>query len=91
MIETIDIVDSDNPTLIMAQVNGSFKTGSSVYFYGSGTMQLARRDEMTKIIKKVDPGITLSNLDEILYIQPDSSKAVIVKGGVLEIVTLKFK
>ena len=92
VLETIDIVDSDDPEdLTMTQVNGSFKSGSSVYFYGSGTMQLARRDEMTKIIKRVDPGIALSNLDEILYIQPDSSKAVILKGGNLEIVTLKFK
>lgn len=91
VLETIKIVDSDDSSLVMTRVNGSMKSGSGVYFYGGGPLKLAKRDEMTNIIKAVDSGLGLAADDEILYIQPSTFKAVILKNGEVIITTLKLK
>lgn len=86
----IRIVDGKDPTKEMTTVKGSYRAGSTVYFYGAGTMKYARRSDATNIIENLD-GLLPTDvvIDEIVYIQQITNKAVVKSGGNLVVVNLK--
>lgn len=90
VIGLLKLVDSVNATKVMENVNGSYKSGSTMYFYGSGTMVLAKRNELNTEVSEVKHNLG-SDVKEILYIQPGSMKAVIVTNtDKVEIVEIKI-
>ena len=83
VIETIIIKDDLGNKML--PVHGSFKSGSSMYFYGGGAMKLARRDELTGQIINLDSETEgLSGVDSILYLQPSTGKCAVEVGGEVE-------
>lgn len=91
VLETIIVKDTMTGDL-MSPVNGSFRSGSYMYFYGGGDMVLAFRDELSKEITEINGGLTIADVDQILYIQPSSLKAAILTpSGTVEIVELKLR
>lgn len=75
------IEETADPTNKMQPVHGSIKSGTTMYFYGGGSMKLAQRNENTReIIDLKDKLKGIENLQEILYIQPTTNKASVVIG-----------
>lgn len=79
VLGSIIIEETDNTANKMQPVQGSFRGGSAMYFYGGGKMKLAVRNEATKVIDNLDHKIPNGdNISEILYIQPHTFRAVMV-------------
>lgn len=90
--ETIKIETIDKE---MAQVNGSFRKGSYIYFYGGGNpvggkgkLLYARRNETTNEIIDLSEELSDDSIDEILYLQSESGKAAVKVGNTIKVVTL---
>lgn len=90
VIETIVIEDGVGNE--MKPVHGSFKSGTSIYFYGGGSMRLARRDEVSKQIYNLDNQVEgVSELNSILYVQPSTGKCAVEKDGEVQIIQLNLR
>lgn len=73
IIETIKI---QNESGEMNPVNGSYKKGAYMYFYGGGDIKFARRNESNNEIVDLTPELNVSNLKEVLYVQTETGKGV---------------
>ena len=60
----------------MNPVNGSYKKGAYMYFYGGGDIKFARRNESNNEIVDLTPDLNVSNLKEVLYVQTETGKGV---------------
>lgn len=95
VVDTIIIKDSAGNE--MTPINGSFDSGSNIYFYGGGAMKLARRDEVSNEISNMDAQVDgLTDVLEILYIQKTQTsgnmfRAAVRKVDGVHILELKIK
>ena len=86
VLDIVSVIDTITGKT-MNPVNGSFKSGSYMYFYGGGSMKLARMNESTKEIREIISGTDYTKVDQIIYFQPSSMKgAVILNNGNVEII-----
>lgn len=77
VIDNLKVVDSTDKNKVMHPVVGSYKSGTSMYFYGGGEMKLARYNELSKQVINLDSkieGIDSKNIKTILYVQPTTNK-----------------
>ena len=79
VLEVVTI--EDNAGNLMNEVNGSFNSGSGIYFYGKGSLIFARRDEITRQIVNLNSLPELADIKEILYIQPSTLKMAAVNSS----------
>lgn len=86
--EFIEIRETQNPNNVMVKVNGSYKSGATIYFYGEGSMKYARRNEATNEIVNLDNELLDLNIDGILYIQPNTGRAAVKVGGNVKVIQL---
>ena len=97
---SMEVIASNDSKKIMNPVVGSYKSGSSVYFYGGGAMKFARYDELSKQVVNLDdqlegitfiPGDDSGPKDTILYIQPTTNKMAYQSGDQVIITEMRFK
>jgi hypothetical protein len=93
VIETVIIEDGYGNS--MTPINGSFDSGSNVYFYGGGSMKLARRDEISKEITNLDSSTSgLSDVIQVLYVQNTQStsemRAAVLKSDGVHLIDLSI-